>query len=73
MKQFRKINSKWVMYSSIGLEIGLSVVFGFFIGSSLDRWLETGPYFLIIFGIAGVIAGYRSIFRLVKKINKDFK
>tara|TARA_Y100001970_G_C13873680_1_gene670308 strand:- start:323 stop:541 length:219 start_codon:yes stop_codon:yes gene_type:complete len=71
MKQFGKNSSKWLIYSSMGLELGLSVVVGFLIGSGLDKWLKTEPYFLIIFGIAGVIAGYRSIFRLVKKIQSD--
>ena len=71
MKQLGKNSSKWLIYSSMGLELGLSVVVGFLIGSGLDKWLDTEPYLLIIFGIAGIIAGYRSIFRLVKKIQRD--
>ena len=71
MKDFGKKSSKWLIYSSMGLELGLSVVVGFLIGSGLDKWLETEPYLLIIFGIAGVIAGYRSIFSLVKKVQRD--
>ena len=71
MKQLGKNSSKWLIYSSMGLEIGLSVVVGFLIGSGLDKWLETEPYLLIIFGIAGIIAGYRSLFRLVKKNQRD--
>ncbi len=59
------------MYSSMGLELGLSVVVGFLIGSWLDDWLETEPWFLLIFGIAGIVAGYRSIFRLVKRVQAD--
>ena len=71
MKQLGKNSSKWLIYSSMGLELGLSVVVGFLIGSGLDKWLDTEPFLLIIFGIAGIIAGYRSIFRLVKKIQRD--
>ena len=71
MKKFGKNSSKWVLYSSMGLELGLSVIFGFLIGSWLDKWLETEPYLLLVFGIAGIIAGYRSIFRLVKKVQRD--
>ena len=71
MKPIIKTGSKWVIYSSMGLELGLSVVVGFLIGSWLDKWLETGPYFLLIFGIAGIIAGYRSIFRLLKRVQSD--
>ena len=55
----------------MGLEIGLSVVVGFLIGTWLDEWLETAPWFLLIFGIAGIIAGYRSMFRMVKRMQSD--
>ena len=55
----------------MGLEVGLSVVVGFLIGTWLDEWLETAPWFLIIFGIAGIIAGYRSMFRMVKRMQSD--
>ena len=55
----------------MGLEVGLSVVVGFLIGTWLDDWLETEPWFLLIFGIAGIIAGYRSMFRMVKRMRSD--
>ena len=71
MKQLHKAGPKLVMYSSMGLELGLSVVVGFLIGSWIDEWLATDPWFLLIFGIAGIIAGYRSIFRLVKRVQAD--
>ena len=68
---FNKSNPKWMIYSSMGLEVGLSVVVGFLIGTWLDEWLDTAPWFLIIFGVAGIISGYRSMFRLVKRMNSD--
>ncbi len=49
----------------------MSAVVGFLIGTCLDEWLETGPWFLLIFGIAGIIAGYRSMFRMVKRMQSD--
>ena len=55
----------------MGLELGLSVVVGFLIGSWLDGWLDTKPWFLLVFGVSGIIAGYRSIFRLVKRVQAD--
>ena len=57
----------------MGLEVGLSVVVGFLIGTWLDEWLETEPWFLLIFGIAGIIAGYRSMFRMVKRMQSDIE
>ena len=73
MTKLHKTGPKWVMYSSMGLELGLSVVVGFLIGSWIDEWLATDPWFLLTFGIAGIIAGYRSIFRLVKRVQADAK
>ena len=55
----------------MGLEVGLSVVVGFLIGTWLDEWLETAPWFLLIFGIAGITAGYRSMFRMVKRMQSN--
>ena len=68
---FNKSNPKWMIYSSMGLEVGLSVVVGFLIGTWFDKWLETEPWFLIIFGVAGVIAGYRGMYRMVKRMQSD--
>ena len=69
--RFNKARPKWIIYSSRGLEGGLSVVVGFLIGTWLDEWLETAPWFLLIFGTAGIIAGYRSMFRMVKRMQSD--
>ena len=55
----------------MGLEVGLSVVVGFLIGTWLDKLLETAPWFLLIFGIAGITAGYRSMFRMVKRMQSE--
>ena len=64
-------NARWIMFSSMGMELGLSVVVGFLIGSWLDGWLGTDPWLLLVFGAAGIIAGYRSIFRLLKKVQTE--
>jgi len=54
-----------------GFGTGIVVVVGFLIGSWLDEWLDTKPWLLLVFGVSGIIAGYRSIFRLVKKVQAD--
>ena len=69
--RFHKSSPKWIIYSTMGLEVGLSVVVGFLIGTWLDKWLEATPWFLLIFGISGIIAGYRSMFRMVKRMQSD--
>ena len=44
---------------------------GFTWSHSLLGWLGTDPWLLLVFGAAGIIAGYRSIFRLLKKVQTE--
>lgn len=60
-------------YSTLGLEMGLSVAVGAIIGYYLDKWLDTGPWFLIIFLIFGAIAGFRSLYRALKRLERENK
>ena len=68
--QFPKLDSKWLMFSSMGLELGLSVVVGCLMGSYLDKVFGTDPWLLLLFVLFGCAAGYRSVFRLLKRLNK---
>ena len=40
-----------------------AVVFAGLIGYFLDRWLHTGPWFMLSFGALGFIAGVREVLR----------
>jgi len=60
-------------YSTLGLEMGLSVVVGAVIGYYLDKWLKTEPWLLIIFFLFGVVAGFRSLYRALKRLQKDLE
>ncbi len=63
--------TKWIMFSSMGLELGLSVIVGCLIGSFLDNLFGTDPWMLLLFIIFGMIAGYRSVYRLLKRLNAE--
>jgi len=56
--------------STIGLALALSIVIGLGIGYYLDKWFHTEPYLLIIFLILGVIAGFRNVYIIGKRIQK---
>lgn len=58
-------------YSTLGLEMGLSVAVGAGIGYYLDKWLKTEPWLLIIFLVFGVVAGFRSLYRALKRLQKE--
>ena len=66
-----RFNPRLVMFSSMGLELGLSVIVGLLLGSSLDRFFGTGPWMLIIFTASGIAAGYRSVYRLLKRLQQE--
>jgi ATP synthase protein I len=57
--------------SSIGLLLPSSIIVGLFMGYLLDRWLGTHPWFLLIFTVLGVVSGLLSLFRALKKYEKD--
>ncbi len=58
-------------YGTVGLELALSVLFGFFGGRALDNWLGTGPWLAVIglgFGIATAI---RFLYRALQRANAE--
>jgi F0F1-type ATP synthase assembly protein I len=56
--------------SSVGLELGLSVVFGVLFGRWLDGKLGTAPWMMLLFFAIGVTAGFRSVLRAVKRADR---
>jgi F0F1-type ATP synthase assembly protein I len=70
-----KKNRGWIENASILMQIGLTmagcIVFCFFIGRYIDRWLGTRGVFVAVFTILGVIGGgvtvYRQIFQIIQK------
>jgi ATP synthase protein I len=72
-KETVKLIKQAAAYSTLGLEMGLSVAVGAAIGYYLDRWLKTEPWLLIVFFVFGVVAGYRSLYRAWKRLQKENK
>jgi ATP synthase protein I len=68
-----KILRQIASYSTLGLEMGLSVAVGAIIGYYLDKWLHTDPWLLIVFLIFGVTAGFRSLYRALKRLERENK
>ena len=56
--------------SSVGLELGLSVVFGVLFGRWLDDKLGTAPWLIIGFLVLGLVAGFRSVMRAVRRADR---
>jgi ATP synthase protein I len=55
-------------YSSLGLQVALSIFLGFGLGRYLDGRMNTGPWLTIVFFIVGVAAAARNIGLAIKKL-----
>ena len=62
---------RYAKYSSIGIEMAASVAVGAFIGYWLDGYFGTEPWLMIFWLICGVAAGFRSLFRMTKNLQKE--
>ena len=65
---------KVLSYSTIGIEMVVSIGAGFFIGNYLDNiFIATKPYLTLFFILAGFAAAIKSFIRMIRKLQKDFK
>jgi F0F1-type ATP synthase assembly protein I len=56
--------------SSMGISFVLAIIIGVFIGLQLDKWLGTAPWFFFIFLLFGIIAGFRNLYIITKRVIK---
>jgi len=56
--------------SSVGLELGLSVIIGLLIGYGLDAKLGTTPWLMLVFLGFGLVAGFRGVLRAVGRAER---
>ena len=55
----------------IGIELVSALIVGVGIGWLLDRWLGTGPWFLILFFFFGAGAGILNVYRAVSRMGAN--
>ncbi|MDQ7031874.1 MAG: AtpZ/AtpI family protein [Desulfonauticus sp.] len=74
---FRKKDSEtWQNLSKaslIGIHLVSCTFVGLLLGYYLDKWLNTRPWFLIIFLLFGIAAGFKNMYLETKKIQKTDK
>lgn len=70
-----KKNRAWAENLAIVMQIGLTmagcIVFCFFIGLYLDKWLGTRGIFITIFTILGVVGGGVTVYRQIMEVTED--
>ena len=62
---------KYLRFSTIGLEMGFAVLIGLYVGQTLDKWLGTEPWLLLLFVLFGVAAAFRNLYRLLMELQRD--
>ena len=68
-------NRAWAENAALVMQIGLtmvgSIMFCFFVGLYLDRWLGTRGIFLILFIVFGIAGGAVTVYRQIGDMLKD--
>jgi ATP synthase protein I len=69
----RKYIKLLALASTMGISMVLALVIAIIVGYYLDKWLKTSPVFFLIFMVLGIVAGFRNIYVIMKRTEKDFK
>lgn len=70
MKEKRPKDKTYFYYAGLGIDLVASTVAGGLIGYFLDRYFETSPWLMIVFGLLGVISGFLTVFKTLERIEK---
>ncbi len=60
------------LLGTIPLILGVSPLIGYGMGYFIDRWLNTGWVFKLVFLTLGFVAGVREMMRLLKRARREF-
>jgi ATP synthase protein I len=61
---WQSLSRAWMM----GLQLVSATFIGLLMGIFLDKWLGTKPWLTIVFLILGIVAGFKNVFREIKRI-----
>ena len=53
--------------SSMGISVAMAIAIGVWLGLTLDRWLDTKPWFFFIFLFIGIAAGFKNIYVIARR------
>ncbi|MFO1069178.1 MAG: AtpZ/AtpI family protein [Geminicoccaceae bacterium] len=70
-KAGREGRSNFGIGLQVGIELVAGVVGGTLLGWALDRWLDTGPFLLIVFFMLGAVAGTWNAWRWLRRFSRS--
>ena len=72
MNSFREKTfiGKIITYSSIGIQVGLTIGIGIIAGVYGDRWLNTGPWLTLLGLLIGVVSGFTRLYQIGKELSR---
>ena len=63
---------RYLRFSTVGLEMGLSVGLGFYFGKWLDEKFGTDPWLVLLFVFFGLGAGFLSLWRSMRAMRDEW-
>lgn len=69
-RETRRYIRELAYYSSLGLQVALSIFIGLAIGVYLDRRFDLYPWLTLVFLGLGIAAGFRNIWLAIRKSEK---
>ncbi|MDQ5985064.1 MAG: hypothetical protein CSYNP_00768 [Syntrophus sp. SKADARSKE-3] len=72
-KEQNRAYTQMAYASSIGIGMVLAVFGGLFLGNFLDNKLGTSPFFTFLLLLMGIVAGFRSLYQLIRNYFRDEK
>lgn len=72
MKDEKRNVLRWIgTLGTIGINLVVTTIIGFFIGYYLDKLLGTKPWLMFVFLIIGIITGFMNMMRILNKVIKE--
>lgn len=59
------------MVGSFGFTTAGAIAGGYFLGSYLDKKLNTAPWFMLSFILLGIAGSFIEFFKLIKKLSRE--
>ncbi|VFQ42579.1 AtpZ/AtpI family protein [Desulfoluna butyratoxydans] len=69
-KEIAQILKELSYYSSLGLQVAISILLGVGVGIFLDRFFGTTPVLMLVFLVLGIAAAFRNLLLAVKRSKK---